>query len=329
VRAVDSDLGEALGQAYVKRAFPPESKARVLRMVEDIESQMAKDIQAQNWIAEETRRRALEKLHAVLNKIGYPDNWRDYSALAIGRSSYLENRQRAAAFEFERWVHKIGTPVDRMEWGMTPPTINAYEDPQTNTINFPAGILQPPLFGDEDDVVNYGAIGSVMGHELIHGFDDQGRKYDAQGNLKDWWQLTDAPAYEQRAACIATQYTGMVPEAGVKQDGKMTQGEDTADNGGLHLAFLAIQDRLGRQNRSLDVKESDGLTPRQRFFESYAFSWCVQYRPEGLRTQVLTDPHSLPRFRVNNVVSNMPEFSQAFSCHPGQPMVRENACHVW
>lgn len=329
VRDVDFELGEALGQAYVSRAFPPESKARVLQMVQDIKGEMAKDIQAQNWMTAQTKQIAIAKLRAVLNKVGYPDRWRDYSALSTSRASYLENRQHTAGFEFERWVHKIGQPVDRMEWQMTPPTVNAYEDPQTNTINFPAGILQPPIFGSKDDAMNYGAAGAVMGHELIHGFDDQGRKFDAQGNLKDWWQPTDASAYEQRGACIANEYTQMIPDAGVRQNGKMTQGEDTADNGGIHLALLALQDDLARQGKSLDRIEADGLTPRQRFFESYAFMWCDEYRPELMRTQVLTNPHTIPRYRVNNVVSNMPEFWQAFSCHKGQPMGRENACRVW
>jgi putative endopeptidase len=327
--AVDALLGEALGQVYVARAFPPESKARVLELVRDIETEMSKDIQAQNWMAAETKRRAIEKLNAVVNKIGYPDRWRDYSSVRIGRTSYLADRQAASTFEFERWVAKIGKPVDRSEWQMTPPTVNAYEDPQTNTINFPAGILQPPLFGKQDDAINYGAAGSIIGHELIHSFDDQGRKFDAKGNLRDWWQPADAASYEKRGACIATEYSQMIPEAGVKQDGKLTQGEDTADNGGLHLAFLAYQDALARQGKKMDAKDSDGLTPRQRFFEAFAFEWCGSVRPELMRTQVLTNPHSLPRYRVNNVVSNMPEFWEAFSCKKGQPMVRENACRVW
>jgi putative endopeptidase len=329
VRAIDAMMGEALGQVYVTRAFPPQSKTRVLQMVKDIETEMGKDIQAQNWMAADTKRMALEKLNAVLNKIGYPDHWRDYSSVHISRGSYLADRQAATNFEFERWVGKIGTPVDRGEWQMTPPTVNAYEDPQTNTINFPAGILQPPLFGAEDDAVNYGAAGAVIGHELIHSFDDQGRKFDSKGNLRDWWQASDAASYEQRGACIANEYTQQIPEAGVKQNGKMTQGEDTADNGGLHLAFLAYQDDLARQGKQMDVKESDGLTPRQRFFESFGFMWCDQYRPELMRTLVLTNPHSIPRYRVNNVVSNMPEFWKAFSCQKGQRMVRENACRVW
>jgi endothelin-converting enzyme/putative endopeptidase len=332
VRSVDGNLGEAFGQVYVARAFPPESKQRALRMVDDIEAALAQDIAAQDWMAPATRRQALAKLHATLNKIGYPDKWRDYSSLQVGRSSHLANRQNAARFEFERWVNKIGKPVDRTEWGMTPPTINAYEDPQTNTLNFPAGILQPPYFDStQDDAVNYGATGATIGHEAIHGFDDQGRKFDAVGSLRNWWTAEDAEDYEERGKCIAEEYTQLVPEAGpdVKQDGRMTQGEDTADNGGLHLAFMALQAALARQGKNLDTKEQDGLTPRQRFFLSYAFSWCGKYRPESLRTLVLSDPHSYPKYRVNNVVSNMPEFWQAFGCHPGQKMVRAKACRIW
>jgi endothelin-converting enzyme/putative endopeptidase len=332
VRSADYNLGEALGQVYVARAFPPESKRRAVELVEDIEAALAKDIAAQDWMAAPTQKQALAKLHATLNKIGYPDKWRDYSRLEIGRSSYLANRQNAARFEFQRWVNKIGKPVDRMEWGMTPPTVNAYEDPQTNTINFPAGILQPPFFDpSQDDAVNYGSTGAVIGHETIHGFDDQGRKFDAVGNLRDWWSERDGKEYEARGKCIADEYTQLVPEAGpgVKQDGRMTQGEDTADNGGLHLAFLALQSALARQGKDLDTKEQDGLTPRQRFFLAYAFSWCSQFRPETIRTLVLSDPHSYPKYRVNNVVSNMPEFWQAFGCQPGQRMVRAKACRIW
>ena len=332
VRSVDGNLGEALGEVYVARAFPPQSKQRAVKLVEDIESALAKDIGAQDWMAPETKRQATEKLHATLNKIGYPDQWRDYSSVEIGRASHLVNRQNATRFEFERWVNKIGKPVDRTEWGMTPPTINAYEDPQTNTINFPAGILQPPFFDpSQDDAVNYGSIGAVIGHETIHGFDDQGRKFDAVGNLRDWWTAHDAKEYEERGKCIADEYTQMVPEAGagVKQDGRLTQGEDTADNGGLHLAFMALEAALARQAEDLDTKEKDGLTPRQRFFLAYAFSWCEQYRPEAIRTLVLSDPHSYPKYRVNNVVSNLPEFWQAFGCHAGQKMVRVKACHIW
>jgi putative endopeptidase len=330
VRSVDGNLGEALGQVYVAQAFPPESKQRVLKLVEDIEAAMDKDIQSLDWMTPETKKQAEIKLHATLNKIGYPDQWKDYSRVQIGRDSYLTNRQHAAAFEFQRSMAKIGKPADRMEWTMTPPTINAYEDPPTNTINFPAGMLQPPYFDPKaDDAVNYGAVGMVIGHETIHGFDDQGRKFDARGNLRDWWTPQDGKEYEARGKCISDQYTQDVPEAGVKQNGLMTQGEDTADNGGARIAFMALEQALARAGKDLDTKEGDGITPRQRFFLSFAYSWCTDYRPELLRLVVLTDPHSYPRYRVNNTLSNMPEFWQAYGCQKGQRMVHDNACRVW
>jgi putative endopeptidase len=248
----------------------------------------------------------------------------------VGRNSYLNNVHEATAFEFHRQLDKIGKPVDREEWGMTPPTINAYYDPQLNSINFPAGILQPPYFDSKmEDPVNYGAIGMVIGHELTHGFDDEGRKFDAQGNLRDWWTPEDAKTYEQRGECIASEYTEEIPEAGVKQNGHLTQGEDTADNGGLRLAFMAVNNNLQAEGKSLDAKEADGWTPRQKFFVSYAYSSCEQVRPEFMRTLVLTNPHSIPKYRVNNVVSNMPEFQEAFTCKKGSPMVRANQCRVW
>ena len=330
VASADRDLGEALGQAYVDRAFGPDSKQRAVQLVNDIKEALRQDLLAQQWMSPATRQQAVTKLQAQLEKIGYPDRWRDYSSVAISRNSYLENVQRASEFEFRRWVNKIGKPIDRKEWYMTPPTINAYEDPQTNTINFPAGILQPPFFDkDVDDAVNYGAIGSIIGHESIHGFDDQGRKFDAQGNLHDWWSEQDAKEYVARGKCISDEYTQEIPEAGVKQNGLMTQGEDTADNGGAHLAFMALEKALAREGKQVDQKGSDGWTPRQRFFLADAYSWCANERPELLRTQVLSNPHSIAKYRVNNVVSNMPEFQQAFSCKKGQPMVRENACRVW
>ncbi len=330
VRAADRDLGEALGQAYVDRAFGPESKARVLKLVNDLKAALQQDLQAQDWMSAATKQQAVVKLEAQLEKIGYPDHWRDYSSVKIGRTSYVENVQHASEFEFRRWVNKIGKPIDRREWYMTPPTINAYEDPQTNTINFPAGILQPPFFDkDQDDAVNYGAIGTIIGHESIHGFDDQGRKFDAQGNLHDWWTAQDAREYEARGKCIPDEYTQEVPEAGVKQNGLMTQGEDTADNGGMHLAFMALESALARAGKDMDAKNSDGWTPRQEFFLSAANEWCDNERPELLRTQVLTDPHSVAKYRVNNVVANMPEFQKAFSCKKGQPMAHENACRLW
>ena len=330
VRAADRDLGMALGQAYVAAAFPPASKQRTVAMIHDVEHALDQDITSLDWMQPATKEQAKIKLHAIEDKIGYPDHWRDYSSVKITRNSYLDNVHQATAFEFHRQLDKIGKPVDRAEWGMTPPTINAYYDPQLNTINFPAGILQPPYFDSAmEDAVNYGAIGMIMGHEITHGFDDEGRKFDGQGNLRDWWTPADAKAYEQRGDCIADEYTQEIPEAGVKQNGRLTQGEDTADNGGLRLSFMALTTKLQGENKSPDAKEADGWTPRQKFFLSYAYSWCEQYRPELMRTVVLTNPHSIPKYRVNNVVSNMPEFQEAFSCKKGTPMVRANQCRVW
>ena len=330
VRAADRDLGMALGQAYVAAAFPPESKQRTVAMVHDIEHALNQDITTIDWMQPATKEQAKIKLQAIEDKIGYPDHWRDYSSVKVGRDSYLNNVHEATTFEFHRQLNKIGKPVDRAEWTMTPPTINAYYDAQLNTINFPAGILQPPYFDSKmEDPVNYGAIGMVIGHEITHGFDDQGRKFDAQGNLRDWWTEADAKAYDQRGQCIADEYTEEIPEAGVKQNGHLTQGEDTADNGGLRLAFMAVTNKLQSEGKSLDAKEADGWTPRQKFFVSYAYSWCEELRPEFMRTVVLTNPHSIPKYRVNNVVSNMPEFQEAFSCKKGSPMVRANQCRVW
>jgi len=332
VRAADRDLGQALGQAYVDRAFPPESKARTLQMVHSIETALTSDIQSLAWMSPVTKEQAVIKLKGIEDKIGYPSHWRDYSSVKVVSNSWLNNVAQATSFEFERWVAKVGKPVDRSEWTMTPPTINAYYDAQLNTINFPAGILQPPFFDPtKDDAVNYGAIGMVIGHEIIHGFDDQGRKFDANGNLRDWWTNDDAKQYDERGKCISDEYTQDVPEAGegVKQNGLLTQGEDTADNGGLRLALAALETSLKQQGKSLDDKGDDGWTYRQRFFLSYAYSWCSNIRPQIARLAVTTDPHSLPVFRIDNVVSNMPEFEQAFSCHAGQKMVRANACRVW
>jgi putative endopeptidase len=332
VRAADRDLGEALGQAYVDRAFPPDSKARTIQMVHSIEAALGDDIQSVTWMSPATKAQAMTKLKAIEDKIGYPSHWRDYSSVTVTRESYLHNVAQATSFEFERWVAKIGKPVDRGEWTMTPPTINAYYDPQLNTINFPAGILQPPFFeATMDDAVNFGAIGMVIGHELTHGFDDQGRKFDAHGNLRDWWTAEDAKQYDERGKCISDEYTQDVPDAGpgVKQNGLLTQGEDTADNGGIHLALNALEASLKQQGKSLDDKGPDGWTYRQRFFLSNAYSWCANVRPQIASLIVTTDPHSLPVFRIDNVLSNMSEFQQAFGCKAGQKMVRANACRVW
>jgi putative endopeptidase len=332
VRAADRDLGEALGQAYVDRAFPPASKARTIEIVHSIETALGGDIQSVTWMSPATKEQAMIKLKGIEDKIGYPSHWRDYSSVTIGRDSYLNNVSQATSFEFERWVGKIGKAVDRTEWTMTPPTINAYYDPQLNTINFPAGILQPPFFDPtKDEAVNYGAIGMVIGHEIIHGFDDQGRKFDAHGNLRDWWTAEDGKEYDERGKCISDEYTQDVPEAGagVKQNGLLTQGEDTADNGGIHLAFYALEAALKQQGKSVDDKGPDGWTYRQRFFLANAYSWCANVRPQVARLIVTTDPHSMPIFRIDNVLSNMSEFQQAFGCKAGQRMVRANACRVW
>jgi putative endopeptidase len=332
VRSADRFLGEALGQAYVERAFSPERKRKAVEMVQEVEAALEHDIESLDWMTPATKKEAQKKLRMMEAKVGYPNQWRDYSPVKIGRDSYLCNVHEATGFEFRRLLTKVAKPVDRAEWRMTPPTINAYYDTQLNTINFPAGILQPPFFDDNVDVAaNYGATGGIVGHEIIHGFDDRGRKFDASGNLRDWWTAEDANAYVERGKCISDEYTQEVPEAGpgVKQDGHLTQGEDTADNGGTRLAFMAFEARSKRDGVSLDEKSGDGWTARQRFFLSYANSWCSAERPDAIRTRVLTNQHSYAPYRVNNVVSNMPEFWQAFGCKKGQRMVRDNACRVW
>jgi endothelin-converting enzyme/putative endopeptidase len=330
VQYADRDLGEALGEAYVQRAFPPEAKARIDALVIDVERALAVEFDELDWMSAQTRAAAKAKLLAMENKIGYPKMWRDYSRLAIGQESLLANVEAATAFEARRQLDKIGKPVDRSEWQMTPPTINAYNDPQLNTINFPAGILQPPFFDAKgDDPANYGAIGMIIGHEITHGFDDQGRKFDEKGNLKDWWTPEDGKHYDERASCIAEEYSGEVPGLGVKQDGRLTLGEDSSDNGGLRIAYKALAEALKGQGKSLDDKDASGFTARQRFFLSHAYSWCAALRPEVARTAVVTNPHSLPERRVNNVESNMPEFQEAFGCKQGTSMVRAKACRVW
>ena len=328
--SADIDLGEAVGQAYVARYFPPENKARMLDMVKAIEAALDDDIENATWMSPPTKKLAHQKLAAQIDKIGYPDKWRDYSSVDIKRDDYLGNVQRASAFEIGRRLSKFGQPTDRQEWNMTPPTVNAYEDAQSNTINFSAGILQPPFFeAAQSDAVNFGAIGAVIGHEIIHGYDDQGRKFDAQGNLRDWWTADDAANYDKRDECITDEYTQDVPEAGVKQNGKLSAGEDTADNGGIHIALGGLKGKLESQGRDLDSMTKDGLTELQTFFLSYAHVWCGQQRPEAARTAVMSQGHSLGRYRINNVVANMPEFAHAFGCKSAQPMVHVNACRVW
>ena len=327
----DADLGESVGQAYVAKYFSSESKERMLQMVKAIEGALNDDIEAATWMSPQTKQLAHVKLAAQVDKIGYPDRWRDYSSVEISRDDFLGNVQRAARFEINHRMAKFGQAAIRSEWGMTPPTVNAYEDPQTNTINFPAGILQPPFFDiSEIDAVNYGGIGAVIGHEITHGFDDQGRKFDAQGNLREWWTASDASNYDERDRCITDEYTQEVREAGgAKQNGKLSAGEDTADNGGIHIAMAGLEKTLKTQGKDLDTKADDGLTELQNFFLSYANVWCGDVRPEAARTLVMTQGHSLGRYRVNNVVANMEEFAHAFGCRAGQPMVHANACRVW
>ena len=332
VASADARLGEALGKEYVKIAFPPESKAKAVELMHGIRTALKQDIGQVDWMAEATKKQAIEKLDAMIQKIGYPDTWRDYSSVKIVPDNFLANVEAANAFEVRRQLNKVNKPVDKMEWQMTPPTINAYNDPQNNTINFPAGILQLPFFNvQQTDAANYGAIGMVIGHEITHGFDDQGRKFDAKGNLRDWWTASDAMNYDERGNCLSAEYTHDVPELGpgVKTNGKLTQGEDTADNGGLHLAMMALENLYRARGKSLDAQEEDGLTARQRFYASYAFSWCETMRPDVERMQITTNPHSLPRYRVNIPLSNQADFAKAFGCKAGQPMVRASACRVW
>ena len=329
VSATDDSLGEALGKVFVEKTFGEEGKQRTLEMVHDIEHQMANDIESISWMGPATKQQALIKLHAVTNKIGYPDKWRDYSSVDVVDNDYFGNWYRAQEFEVKRDVNKIGKPVDRSEWGMTPPTVNAYYNPTENNINFPAGILQPPFYSNHaDDAVNFGAIGVVIGHELTHGFDDQGRQFDADGNLKDWWQKQDEERFNKLADCIVNEYGGFSPVPGVELNGKLTLGENTADNGGIRLAYMALMDDLAKKSVSV-TKKDDGYTQAQQFFLGYAQLWCENVRPEEARTLAQTDPHSAPEFRVNGVVRNMSQFDQAFGCKAGNKMYTANACRVW
>jgi endothelin-converting enzyme/putative endopeptidase len=326
VRYTDGDLGEALGQPYVEETFGAEGKERTLKMVQALEKALRTDIEQVPWMTEATRKQALLKLDKIANKIGYPDKWRDYSKLEIVRGDALGNNFRANQFEFNRELAKIGKPVDRKEWEMSPPTVNAYYDPQLNDINFPAGILQPPFFDKRlDDAINFGAIGAVIGHELTHGFDDEGRQFDADGNLRDWWTPADARAFDEREQCFVQEYSAFTPVDDVHLNGKLTLGENTADNGGLRLGLMALEAEL-KENAA---KPIGGFTPQQRLFLGWGQIWCENATPEIQRMQAQTDPHSTAEPRVNGVVVNMPEFEKAFGCKAGSPMVRQNACRVW
>ncbi len=326
VNGVDRDLGEALGRVFVARVFPPAVKTDAVELVRRVKAAMAERLQEVDWMGPATRQAALAKLAAVKDKVGYPARWRDYSALRIDRRDHAGNVVRAAAFEMRRQLRKIGRPVDRDEWQMTPQTVNAYYDASMNDMNFPAGVLLPPLWDPRMDLApGYGDTGGTVGHELTHGFDDEGRRFDARGNLKDWWTPQDGADFERRAQCIVDQFGAYPVVDEIKVNSRLTLGEDIADLGGTILAWMAWKEAT----RGAKLEPVDGLTPAQRFFVGYAQWACANERPEELRQRALTDEHSPPRWRVDGPLSNMPEFARAFDCRAGQPMVREQACRVW
>jgi len=322
----DNSLPDALGQRFVEKTLGEEGMKRTHELVAALEKALGKDIQSLDWMTPKTKEAAMVKLHAIMNKVGTKDHWLDYATVHVVRGDAYGNMARANEFELHRQLNKIGKRFDRSDWQMSQPTVNAYYDPQENDINFPAGILQPPFYDNKmDDAVNFGAIGAVIGHELTHGFDDQGRQYDAQGNLRDWWTAADAKAFEQRADCLVKEYAGFVGPGDSRLNGKLELGENTADNGGLRVAYMALLDTLdGKQ-----PAKRDGLTAEQRFFLGWGQVWCENITEESARLQAQTNPHALSEFRVNGVVSNMPEFQKAFACRIGQPMVRYPACRVW
>ena len=325
VQAVDRGLGDLLGQKYIELAFGADAKAQITALVDHLEKALGDDIKTLDWMTDPTKKAALAKLQAITNNVGNPKKWRDYSKVAISRDDFFGNTTREAEAAYRQRIERIGKPTDKTEWGMTTPTVNAFYSPQNNSINFPAGILQPPFFDPRRDMsLNYGGVGAVIGHEMTHGFDDQGRKFDGDGNLRDWWTPADGAEFEKRAACVANEYSGFTSVDDVKLNGRLTLGENTADNGGLRVSYMAMEDALHGQG-----KVEDGFTPEQRFFLGFAQVWCENVAPQEARNRAMTDPHSPGRFRVNGTLQNMPEFSKAFSCHAGQPMVSANACRVW
>ena len=335
VQATDGSLGEALGQLYVAKYFTPDMKASTLREVHDIEAAMGRDIDQIDWMSPETKAKAKEKLHDVADKIGYPDKWRDYSKLTVEPGDAFGNSERSRAFELDYQLNKIGKPVNRQEWGMTPPTVNAYYNPSMNDINFPAGILQPAFYDkDASDATNYGHIGAVVGHELTHGFDDQGAQFDGQGNLHDWWTPEDKKNFQEKTGCIDAEYSQFTAVDDVKVNGKLTLGENVADNGGLRLAFMAFMARAAESGKTPpataeEKAEAAKYTPQQEFFLAYAQNWCTNERPEFMRMLANVDPHSPDAIRVRGVIVNTPEFAHAFGCKPGQPMAPVKSCRVW
>ncbi|HEY6122575.1 MAG TPA: M13 family metallopeptidase, partial [Pyrinomonadaceae bacterium] len=329
VTATDRALGEALGQVYVEKYFPPAAKTRALAMVENLISALRDDLSDLSWMSDTTRKRATSKLQAFARKIGYPDKWRDYSAMTVDRSSYLDNLARAQLFDFNRQLGKIAKPVDRTEWGMTPPTVNAYYNPSMNEIVFPAGILQPPFYDPEaDDAVNYGGMGAVIGHEMTHGFDDSGAKFDAEGNLANWWTDEDLKNFKARAQCVVDQFSGFEVQPGLNENGSLVVGESIADLGGLTIAYAAMKRSMEGKPRPAAI---DGFTPEQRFFLGWAQVWAQKLRPEYERLLVTIDPHPMGRFRVIGPLSNMPAFAEAYQCKAGDAMVRppEKRCQIW
>ncbi len=326
VQFVDHQLGEALGQAYVRQVFSPELKASTLKIVEEIEKAMELRINQLDWMSPATKQQALVKLHGIRNKIGYPDKWRDYSQVEITADNFAGNVRNAIVFEARRQLNKIGKPVDHGEWDITPPTVDAYYNPQMNDINFPAGVLQPPLYDAKmDDAPNYGDTGGTIGHELTHAFDDEGSQFDAKGNLKNWWTEDDQKKFEERTKCVDDQYSQYIAVDDIHVNGKLTLGENVADLGGEILAYLAWKDA----NKDRQLEPKDGLTPEQRFFVGFAQWDCANDRPEMLRELAITNPHSPAKYRINGVVVNMPQFQEAFSCKAGQPMVNAKVCKVW
>jgi len=320
-------LGELVGKIFVEQRFGPEAKARMDELITALRQSLRQRLTDVDWMSRETRERALAKLDAMRRKIGGPDQWRDFSGLTIRRDDYAGNSIRIAANDRQRQFHWIGQPVDRNIWLMTPQTVNAYYAPSLNEVSFPAGILQPPVFDSTiADAVNFGAAGAMIGHEITHGFDDSGRRFDASGNLLNWWMPRDEDAFRERAACVASQYGGYSPLPGVMLNGNLTLGENVADNGGVRIAYYALMELLARKGSPAPI---DAFTPEQRFFISYAQVWCENAADQDFRRRAQEDVHSPGRWRVNGVLQNMPEFRKAFGCKEGAPMAPANACRVW
>jgi putative endopeptidase len=333
-RATDGALGEAVGQDWVKQNFPPDAKANMEKLVAALEQALGQDIKELPWMSDATKTEAKAKLDAIRNKIGYPENWRDYSALTVKRNDYLGNVERSAEFERARNLNKLGTPVDEKEWGMTPPTVNAYYSPSQNDINFPAGILQPPFFDNsKDPAVNFGGIGTVIGHEMTHGFDDQGSKYDPKGNVRPWFTAEDRTKFTERTDCEVKEYDGFQVAEGQNLNGKLTLGENTADNGGIRIAYQALEEVLAKQGAAAEPGyvdgKRDGYTPQQRFFLAFGQLWCQNQTEQNARVLAKTDPHSTGEWRAKGTVQNFDEFGKAFGCKVGQPMMPTNSCRVW